>query len=294
MAARPPAGFCVASAVPPNDARPPSRRAITFVDGQNPYRCVKDTFGCSHLNYDIAKLCRAVCSGSGLILSEARFYTGVPEASDDAYWHGFWSRKLLAISRQGVRTFSRPLRYRHETIVLDGGATFTRRQGRAKGIDVRIAIDLITLAYRRTYDVAVAFSQDQDLSEVATELRRISRDQKRRIEMVSASRSTRGAQLAAGSTRRRGFGSTARCTTPALTRTTIGSSEPNQRLPRPQGVNRAHRGYDPSNARSSRFPPTPRARHRRPGQPQTVAADRGPARRGGPTDGAVRLQRSRA
>lgn len=66
------------------------------------------------------------------------------------------------------------------------GGTFTRRQAREKGIDVRIAIDLITLAYRHNYDVAVVFSQDQDLSEVAVELQRISRDQKRRIEMISA------------------------------------------------------------------------------------------------------------
>lgn len=170
--------------MPHSAGRQPTKRAVTFVDGQNLYRCVKDTFGCSHPNYDIAALCRAVCAGSGLILSEARFYTGVPDASDDQYWHDFWSRKLLAISRQGVRTFSRPLRYRNETIELDSGATFTRRQGREKGIDVRIAIDLITLAYRRKYDVAVVFSQDQDLSEAAEELRQIARDQKRRIEMV--------------------------------------------------------------------------------------------------------------
>ena len=185
MAARPPAGFFFPLAVPPSDAPPPPRQAVTFVDGQNLYRCVKDTFGCSHPNYDVAKLCRTVCERSGLILSEARFYTGVPDARDNEYWNSFWSRKLLAISRQGVRTFSRPLRYRDETIRLNGG-TFTRRQAREKGIDVRIAIDLITLAYRGKYDVAVVFSQDQDLSEVAVELRQISRDQKRQIEMISA------------------------------------------------------------------------------------------------------------
>ena len=69
---------------------------------------------------------------------------------------------------------------------MDGGGTLTRRQAREKGIDVRIAIDLITLAYRREYDVAVVFSQDQDLSEVAIELRRISREQGRWIQMISA------------------------------------------------------------------------------------------------------------
>ena len=186
MVARPPAGFFLPSPVPPNSPpEPASKRAITFVDGQNLYRCVKDTFGCSHPNYDVGQLSRVVCERAGLLLSGARFYTGVPDASDDAKWHNFWSKKLLAISRQGVRTFSRPLRYRNETIPLDGG-TLRRRQAREKGIDVRIAIDLVTLAYRREYDVAVVFSQDQDLSEVAIELRRISREQGRWIQMVSA------------------------------------------------------------------------------------------------------------
>jgi uncharacterized LabA/DUF88 family protein len=38
-----------------------------------------------------------------------------------------------------------------------------------KGIDVRIAIDVIRLAHRNAYDVALLFSQDQDLSELCVE-----------------------------------------------------------------------------------------------------------------------------
>lgn len=45
------------------------------------------------------------------MLSEVRFYTGFPDAQDDAMWNRFWSRKLLAIKRQGVNVYSRPLRY---------------------------------------------------------------------------------------------------------------------------------------------------------------------------------------
>ena len=90
MVARPPAGFLLPSPVPPNGPpEPASKRAITFVDGQNLYRCVKDTFGCSHPNYDVGKLSRAVCERAGLFLSGARFYTGVPDARDNAKWHDF-------------------------------------------------------------------------------------------------------------------------------------------------------------------------------------------------------------
>ena len=58
--------------------------------------------------------------------------------------------------------------------------------GEPKGIDVRIAIDVIRLAHQNTYDVALVFSQDQDLSEVASEVRVIAREQNRWVKMVSA------------------------------------------------------------------------------------------------------------
>lgn len=58
--------------------------------------------------------------------------------------------------------------------------------GEEKGIDVRIALDVIRLARLRQYDVALIFSQDQDLSEVAEEIRVLAREQDRWIKIVSA------------------------------------------------------------------------------------------------------------
>ena len=55
-----------------------------------------------------------------------------------------------------------------------------------KGIDVRIAIDVIRMAHKRLYDVALVFSQDQDLSEVADEIKEIAREQDRWIKMASS------------------------------------------------------------------------------------------------------------
>jgi len=51
---------------------------------------------------------------------------------------------------------------------------------------VRIALDVIAEAHRRTYDVALILSQDQDLSEVAVEIRTIAREQNRWIKIASA------------------------------------------------------------------------------------------------------------
>jgi hypothetical protein len=47
-------------------------------------------------------------------------------------------------------------------------------------------LDIVSLAYQQTYDVALVFSQDQDLSEVADELRAIALQQNRWIKMASA------------------------------------------------------------------------------------------------------------
>ncbi len=53
-------------------------------------------------------------------------------------------------------------------------------------MDVRMALDIVRMAHRREYDVALILSQDQDLSEVAEEIRSIAREQGRWIKIASA------------------------------------------------------------------------------------------------------------
>ena len=90
------------------------------------------------------------------------------------------------MGRGGVKVFSRPLRRRYARIRLPDGSAHTLLTREEKGIDVRIAIDVIRMAYEREYDVALLFSQDQDLSEVAREIRAIARKQGRWIKIASA------------------------------------------------------------------------------------------------------------
>jgi len=133
----------------------------------------------------VLALSQAVCAQRGWTLKQVRFYTGIPDQQDDAKWHYFWSGKLAVMGRQGVVIYSRPLRYHNVQIRLSG-KTYTQLVGREKGIDVRIALDVIRLAHHRDYDVAVIFSQDQDLSEVAEEIRVVSAEQDRWIRIASA------------------------------------------------------------------------------------------------------------
>ena len=165
---------------------PAIKRVTAFVDGQNLFHAAREAFGYSYPNYDPLALARTVSATQGWSLDATHFYTGVPDASDNPRWNHFWVAKLAVLGTRGVRTFSRPLRYRNQTVALPSGSTTTILVGQEKGIDVRIALDVVRLAREREYDVALLFSQDQDLSEVADEVRVISREQGRWIKIACA------------------------------------------------------------------------------------------------------------
>lgn len=167
-------------------SEPVRKRVVSFLDGQNLYHSARETFGYTYPNYDVLALSRRICKERGWEFHQARFYTGVPSEADDRFWSQFWSRKLAVLGRQGVHVYSRTLRYRKRSVRLPDGTEQSYLVGEEKGIDVRIALDIIRMAHHRDYDVALLFSQDQDLSEVAQEIRSISREQDRWIKIACA------------------------------------------------------------------------------------------------------------
>lgn len=165
---------------------PGVKRTIAFVDGQNLFYAVKNAFGYSFPNYDPQALAKSICLNQGWNLQETHFYTGIPDATDDAFWNHFWTAKMAVMGTRGIKTFSRLLRYRHQTITLPSGNPTTILVGQEKGIDIRIALDIVRLARENHYDVALIFSQDQDLSEVVNEVRSISQQQDKWIKVACA------------------------------------------------------------------------------------------------------------
>jgi uncharacterized LabA/DUF88 family protein len=148
---------------------PAVKRTIAFIDGQNLFHNVRHAFGYTYPNYDVVKLSQAVCSSRGWQLSRVQFYTGIPSAADNAFWHGFWTKKLAAMGRKpGVKVYSRSLVYRNKTVNVPGFGPFTFPSGEEKGIDVRLALDVLDAAHANEFDIALIFSQDQDLSELAS------------------------------------------------------------------------------------------------------------------------------
>jgi len=177
---------------------PTIKRAYAFVDGQNLFYASKEAFGYSYPNYDPLALANALCRKHTWNMTKVYFYTGIPDVSDKPGWNQFWQKKLAVMGTRGIETFARPLRYRNQHLRLPDGTYTTALVGQEKGIDVRIALDVMRLALQKSYDVALIFSQDQDLSELAAEVRNISAQQNRWIKIACAfpvsptSKNTRG------------------------------------------------------------------------------------------------------
>ena len=90
------------------------------------------------------------------------------------------------MGRRGVICNTRPTHYRPHEIQLPDRTRHYVTVPEEKGIDVWIAVDLISLAYDNKYDSAIIFSQDQDLCPAVDEVKKIAVKQSRWIKLVSA------------------------------------------------------------------------------------------------------------
>ncbi len=131
---------------------------IVFIDGQNLYHSAKDAWHGNPMDkassyawpsYDVEKIADALVSReAGRVLSQIRFYTGVPSRSGNPYWHDFWLNKLRYLARRGIYVYQGKV----------------NRGGQEKGVDVSLALDLVQATHERRYDVAIIVSQDSDFS----------------------------------------------------------------------------------------------------------------------------------
>lgn len=202
------------SPLSPIEPSAPVKRAVAFIDAQNLYFAAFDAFGYNFPNFDPTALAKAICLRKGWQFLEVRLYTGIPDPKEDPFWHSFWSAKKTAMTRQGVHVFTRNLRYRDKWIPFKRSVRFALpdgsfmpagsrlfdlsgrevpqdtelviRVGEEKGIDIRLALDVIRLAREDKYDVALIFSQDQDLSEVVDEVIALAKSRQRFITLASA------------------------------------------------------------------------------------------------------------
>jgi len=165
-------------------ARPNTVRVAAFFDGQNLTNSARRCFGEKAPTFDPRKLAEEAVKRSPILagiqpkLVSVDFYTGVHKTAWEPFWSRFWQIKLARFGSGGSsdiehRSTTRPLAY------ANGVA-------REKGIDVRIALDLLSFANDGRYDAAIIFSQDKDLHEATNDVRILAVKQRRWIHLETA------------------------------------------------------------------------------------------------------------
>lgn len=134
-----------------------------FIDGQNLYHRCRDHFGWPwvhpvKLGQELVKEDQIAHGADSRVLTCVRYYTGIHQATQNAVQHTKMTNRLAAYEAEGSTVVSIPLRY-------DSSG-----QAREKGIDVRLAIDMVRFGRKGLFDVAVVVSEDSDLDEAVQDL----------------------------------------------------------------------------------------------------------------------------
>ncbi len=152
----------------PKPIKPSIKKVIAFFDGQNLFKRINQAFGYNlqFPNYDPLKLTEEICkSQDKWELKQVRFYTGIFRHQDNPKLHKMWTDKLNITNRRAITNKGKNYFYKFTTdLKTEGGI-------REKGIDVRIALDIVRLAINREYDVGLIFSQDKDLEQAINDVK---------------------------------------------------------------------------------------------------------------------------
>ncbi len=162
---------------------PLKKRTITFFDCQNLFQSAKNAWGYSYPNFEPVKLSLTLLqSHPDWKLTGIHLYSGIHSAQRNPRWNRFWNNKFAFHRSQDSRVtvFTTPLHY--NTQIINGVSVDVASE---KGVDIRIALDLVRMARLNQYDVAVLFSRDSDFREVALEIRSIAAEKNRWIKIAS-------------------------------------------------------------------------------------------------------------
>jgi uncharacterized LabA/DUF88 family protein len=153
------------------------RKCLVLIDGQNLFHAARREFGYEWPNFDAGKLARLLAARTASALCETRFYSGVPAASVDPWWHAFWANKCCQMERNNITTITRALRVHAEG---------THAVLCEKGIDLRIGLDMVRATYDGEMDRLILVSNEPDFAEAVSEARLVARKAGRRLSVASA------------------------------------------------------------------------------------------------------------
>lgn len=151
-------------------------RVVVFIDGSNFYHRLKYlTIGkdnLSLLNFDFVSFCKWLCRDDSLV--EIRYYVGaVKQQKNNAK-----SEKMYADQQH---LFFKLLQ-QNAKIVLGQLIQHRDRSYHEKGVDVRLAVEMIRLARQDKFDIAYLLSSDTDLVPAVEEVLSL----KKRVKYIAA------------------------------------------------------------------------------------------------------------
>lgn len=136
---------------------------MNFIDGSNLYYSLRDRCGRADLDY--RKFCLALCDGREL--RRAYYYNAMRDQSREPERQGGQQRFFDYLRR--VPKIEVKLGY---LVYRD----FPRLPPREKGIDVRLATDMLTHAFRDNYDTAILVSGDADFADAVQAVKDLGRN----------------------------------------------------------------------------------------------------------------------
>lgn len=153
------------------------RRVSVFIDGANFNYLVLRKLGAEPGYFDFSRFVESIISGDG-VLAHKKFYLGTVSEKNSLIF-GISSllegELLTKLDSEGFTIFTSPMRRRLMRIKIDervrdyqrlnalGVYVIKYNQLREKGVDVKIALDMVMGAYQDEYDDAYLISSDTDL-----------------------------------------------------------------------------------------------------------------------------------
>lgn len=133
-------------------------KTIVFIDYQNFYHFLKQNFALNIAGLHLPNLVKAWCLSKGVAADEIRVYTGVHDAHADPIKAASMQKRLNWMRDQGVKVFATKLHYAKDP-------ASGQLVGREKGIDVRMACEIVKAVATENLAHAVVITQDTDLVE---------------------------------------------------------------------------------------------------------------------------------
>lgn len=140
------------------------KRVAIYIDGSNLYHKLKDLEIPKITYFDYSEFAKWLSREMNII--SKRYYIGVVRAKED-------DERGQRLRREQQKLFSHLTSNKQNFIIKQGYLMKNDGVYHEKGVDVKIAVDMLVGAYDNLYDVAIVISSDTDLIPVIQKIKHL-------------------------------------------------------------------------------------------------------------------------